>query len=103
MSMPKHCMSMNMTCNMTITYMNSKDMCLLCLDKKLDVNLIKHHVSYYPEVIAYVHYECHRKIHETPLTTFIQYKREDSIRYYKEKKQVKGGTSVKIRLETNNV
>ncbi len=83
--------------------MNSKDMCLLCLDKKLDVNLIKHHVSYYPEVIAYVHYECHRKIHETPLTTFIQYKREDSIRYYKENKQDNSGTSIKIRLETNNV
>jgi hemerythrin len=88
---------------MTITYMNSKDLCILCLDKKLDVKLIKHHVSYYPEVIAYVHYECHRKIHETPLTTFIQYKREDSIRYYKENKQDNSGTSIKIRLETNNV
>ncbi len=83
--------------------MNSKDLCILCLDKKLDVKLIKHHVSYYPEVIAYVHYECHRKIHETPLTTFIQYKREDSIRYYKENKQDNSGTSIKIRLETNNV
>ncbi len=88
---------------MTVTYMNSKDLCILCLDKKLDVKLIKHHVSYYPEVIAYVHYECHRKIHETPLTTFIQYKREDSIRYYKENKQDNSGTSIKIRLETNNV
>lgn len=88
---------------MTITYMNSSDLCLLCLDKKIDVKLIKHHVSYYPEVIAYVHYECHRKIHETPLTTFIQYKREDSIKFYKENKKDSSGTSIKVRLETNNV
>ena len=88
---------------MTITYMNSKDLCMLCLDKKIDVKLIKHHVSYYPEIIAYVHYECHRKIHETPLTTFIQYNREDSIKYYKENKQDESGTSIKVRLETNNV
>ena len=84
---------------MTITYMNSKDMCLLCLDKKLDVNLIKHHVSYYPEVIAYVHYECHRKIHNTPLDIFIQYNNGDSRKFYgmKENKN-DGGSSIKSRL-----
>lgn len=76
--------------------MNSSDRCLVCYGK-LDNTLIKHHISYYPEVIAHVHYECHRKIHETPLTTFIQYKREDSIKFYKKNKNV-SGTTVKARL-----
>ena len=80
-----------------IEYMNSEDRCIICfkepdvkpepdiLGKKVIYPLIKHHVSYYPEVIAFVHYDCHKKIHDTPLNTFIQYEQGDSRKYYKEK------------------
>jgi len=78
-----------------ITYLNSKDICIVCFGKPEkwenghDVELIKHHLSYYPEVIAFVHYECHAKIHDLdkPLTQFIQYEREDSINFYNEKEE----------------
>jgi len=80
-----------------IEYMNSEDRCMICskepdmkpelniLGEKVIYPLIKHHVSYYPEVIAFVHYDCHKKIHNTPLNTFIQYEQGDSRKYYKEK------------------
>ncbi len=75
-----------------ITILNSKDRCIVCFGKPekwengQDIELIKHHLSYYPEVIAFVHYECHAKIHDLakPLTQFIQYEREDSIKFYNE-------------------
>jgi hypothetical protein len=60
---------------------------------------LRHHVCYFPEKIAYVHYECHRKIHDTPLTIFIQYNDGDSRKFYamKENKN-EGGSSIKSRL-----
>ena len=41
-------------------------------DTHLIQPLIKHHVQYFPQVIAYVHYECHKKIHDTknPIISF---------------------------------
>lgn len=74
-------------------FLNKNDMCIVCFrgpekwDNGLDISLIKHHVSYYPEIIAFVHFDCHRKIHDpdNPLKQFIQYTREDSLRFYKEK------------------
>mgnify|MGYP003152715350 CR=1 FL=1 len=50
--------------------------------------LIKHHVSYFPEIIAFVHYECHKKIHNAPLNQFIQYKKGDSRKFYSKLKHV---------------
>ena len=53
-----------------ITYLNSKDKCIICFgkpekwDNHQDIDLIKHHVSYFPQVIAFVHYQCHAKIHD---------------------------------------
>ncbi len=78
-----------------ITILNSKDRCIVCFGKPekwengLDIELIKHHLSYFPQVIAFVHYECHAKIHdlEKPLTQFIQYEREDSIKFYNEQEE----------------
>ncbi len=78
-----------------ITILNSKDRCIVCFVKPekwengLDIELIKHHLSYFPQVIAFVHYECHAKIHdlEKPLTQFIQYEREDSINFYNEQEE----------------
>ena len=44
-------------------FLNSENMCLVCFKEPEDnFNLIKHHVSYFPEVIAFVHYKCHNKI-----------------------------------------
>jgi len=79
-----------------ITYMNSKESCIVCFkepekwdNSSVDIELIKHHVSYYPQVIAFVHFKCHEKIHDPdhPLTQFIQYTREDSIKFYEQKKE----------------
>lgn len=45
--------------------------------------LIKHHVAYFPEKIAYVHYECHKIIHgDPPMTLWIQYNDGDARKYY---------------------
>jgi len=78
-----------------IIYMNSKDKCIVCFGKPekwddgLEIALIKHHVTYYPQLIAFVHFKCHQKIHDPdhPIEHLIQYDREDSIRHYKEKEE----------------
>ena len=45
--------------------------------------LIKHHVTYFPEKIAFVHYDCHKKIHgDPPMTLWIQYNDGDARKYY---------------------
>jgi hypothetical protein len=69
-------------------YFNSKERCLVCFKPfTKDDPLVNHHITYYPELIGRVHYTCHAKIHDpdNPLTTFIQYDRSDSLRYYQEK------------------
>jgi len=74
------------------TFLNNSETCLVCLkgpeqwENGTDIELIKHHMRYYPEVIAYVHFECHNKIHDPdkPLTNFIQYTREESISFYEQ-------------------
>jgi len=54
----------------------------MCLASKAKEVLIKHHVSYFPERVAYVHYECHKIIHSTDNHFLIQYSPEDSKRFY---------------------
>lgn len=79
--------------NTEVVYLNTNDFCIVCFKKPekwengQDIALIKHHVSYYPQIVAYVHFNCHEKIHDpkNPITHLIQYEREDSIRFYKEK------------------
>jgi len=72
--------------------LNTRDRCIVCF-KKPESNfvLIKHHVSYFPEVIAFVHYKCHNKIHDpkSPMTTFIQYDNGDSRKFYTQQKESK--------------
>lgn len=71
------------------TFLNSKEKCLVCAKSFTnDDPSIKHHIRYTPELIAYVHYTCHKKIHDPdkPLTAFIQYTRQEVIDYYKNKK-----------------
>jgi len=68
-----------------MTYFNSSNKCAVCFGKPVDnLNLIKHHMSYFPELIAFVHWECHNKIHDPdePITVFIQYEQGDSRRFY---------------------
>ena len=52
-----------------------------------DIALIKHHISYYPQIIAFVHFKCHEKIHDpdNPIQHLIQYQDGDSLKFYKEK------------------
>ena len=69
-------------------------MCMVCFMPPLigfGNQLIKHHVSYFPEIIAFVHYKCHQKIHDTekPIKCFIQYEVGDARKFYEMKKEVK--------------
>ena len=61
---------------MEVTYMNTKDRCIVCFKPpEKDLELIAHHVTYFQQLIAFVHYECHQKIHdpENPINHLIQY------------------------------
>jgi len=81
-------------------FLNKSDTCIVCFGSPLDGKLIRHHVCYFPERIAYVHYECHKKIHSGEYSPFIQYNEGDSRKFYamKENKN-EGGSSIKSRLE----
>jgi len=65
--------------------------CLVCssgrsydIDTKRIEPLVGHHVRYFPPVITFVHYCCHKKIHDknNPISTLIQYDTGDAKRYY---------------------
>lgn len=76
------------------TYLNTKNKCIVCFKKPKDnFPLVKHHVKYFPEVIAFVHYDCHAKIHDinNPISHLIQYEPIDSRNFYegKQKKEPK--------------
>ncbi len=83
--------------NQKIMFLNSCEKCIVCggsahIDEETQIvqPFLKHHVSYFPQLIAYVHCKCHQKIHdpENPITALIQYEEGDSLRFYKRKKQV---------------
>ena len=83
-------------------FLNSRDKCIVCgFGRAFDTQtrmiepLVGHHVQYFPAVIAWVHYHCHRKIHDNPITCLIQYEDGDSRRYYEKKaaRYADGGTS----------
>ena len=72
--------------------LNSRDFCIVCgkgreVDEEsgMPLELIRHHVQYSPALVCYVHYECHKKIHDAPLNVFIQYSPGDSRQYYTKK------------------
>ena len=89
---------------MAIEYMNQNDMCIACMKGKLkgegnikvngkfnkvSIHLIKHHVRYNPEIIAYVHFDCHQIIHNPDDPRYkhlIQFQEGESREYYDEKK-----------------
>lgn len=85
-----------------IEYMNNKNMCIACFKKPeqgqssiiingkrqaVKIPLIKHHVRYEPEIIAFVHFQCHIDIHDGKHPHLIQYERRDSLKHYKEKNE----------------
>jgi hypothetical protein len=45
--------------------------------------MVKHHIRYYPEAIAWVHSKCHQRIHdpENPMDVFIQYDFSDKEKF----------------------
>ena len=68
-------------------YMNSPGRCMVCFgNPEKEFTLIKHHVSYFPEKIAFVHHLCHRKIHDGNIPSLIQYADGDSRKFYELKK-----------------
>ena len=92
--------------------LNDENMCIMCGKGLLEINgydlMVCHHVSYFPEIISFVHYLCHRKIHDimtweddhgTLMITndyignkmkthiLIDYNQGDSRKYYEMKKQ----------------
>ena len=78
------------------TYLNSRDRCIVCgserafdIETRMIEPLVGHHVKYFPPVIAWVHYKCHSKVHDTdnPLVQLIQYSDGDARKYYETKKQ----------------
>lgn len=69
----------------TIEYMNSQDMCIVCFKPpEQGMDLIPHHITYFPQLIAFVHYKCHQKIHDpdNPIKHLIQYEDGDSKKFY---------------------
>ena len=92
-------------------HLNSPDFCIICFGKPevmsydnstiilkgkileriqklhIGIRLIRHHVSYFPEKIAFVHYACHKKIHDIPLTIWLQYEEGDSRKFYGMKRE----------------
>ena len=52
------------------------------------VPLIKHHVSYNPELIAFVHFNCHIEIHAGKHPHLIQYQEGESREYYDKKQNI---------------
>ena len=79
-------------------FFNSPERCIVChgertfdIQTRMVEKLSGHHVKYFPAEVAWVHYHCHRKIHDTPLSLWIQYEEGDSQRYYKQMKQRSSG------------
>ena len=82
-------------------FLNSRDRCVVCgFGRAFDTQtrmiepLVGHHVKYFPAIVAWVHYHCHRKIHDNPTTPLIQYEYDDSKKYYEKKaaRYASGGT-----------
>ncbi len=48
--------------------------CIICLEgRRSNEKYTRHHISYDPQVIAWVHEECHLAVHENDIKEFIYY------------------------------
>ena len=68
---------------------NTCERCAVCFkgpsvdnETNLIEPFIKHHVTYFPQKIAYVHDKCHKQIHATDNHYLIQYDEGDSKKFY---------------------
>ena len=81
-------------------FMNDNKKCIACGGKPeqgessiivngkyapVKVPLIKHHVKYDPELVAFVHFQCHMDIHDGKYPHLIQYEEGESREYYDKK------------------
>ena len=90
-------------------YLNNREQCIVCFKPPYieemhgvvgATPLIKHHVTYFPEKIAFVHYECHKKIHgDPPSKVWIQYKDGDARKFYAMKQEKENGQVDKEKQE----
>ena len=76
-------------------YMNSRDRCIVCGGERcMDIStrmiepLVGHHVRYFPPLVAWAHYKCHKKIHDGQAQHLIQYEEGDARKYYESKREV---------------
>ena len=85
----------------SITYMNKNTICIVCGGKPeqgtssiiinghyqaTKIPLIRHHVTYNPELIAHVHFNCHMDIHKGLHPHLIQFQDGESKEHYNKKK-----------------
>lgn len=66
-------------------YLNDRSKCIACFKVQEEFELIRHHVKYFPEEVAHVHYECHKIIHDPDDPRYkylIQYEDGDSRKFY---------------------
>jgi hypothetical protein len=79
----------------TVTYLNSSKNCMACghdcsfdIETKRQIPLEKHHETYFPQRIAFVHQQCHFAIHHKGLRPdLIKYSEGDSRKFYDQQKQ----------------
>ena len=80
----------------TIAYLNSSKNCMACghdcsfdIETKRQIPLEKHHVTYFPQRIAFVHQECHFAIHHKGLRSdLIKYSEGDGRKFYDQEKKL---------------
>ncbi len=67
-----------------VAYLNDWNRCYLCKKPRTELQLIKHHITYFPQKCCFVHYECHQKIHDpdNPVTELIGYSDGDARTFY---------------------
>ena len=66
--------------------LNSSKFCMVCGLPKTEFEFVKHHITYDPELICYVHYDCHKKIHNGERPDLIQYTKAEREIFYGVKK-----------------
>ena len=84
--------------NNNVTYLNSPNNCKACghdcsfdIETKRVISLEKHHVTYFPQRVAFVHTECHFAIHHRGLKpNLIEYEEGDGREFHIEKKKSSG-------------
>jgi hypothetical protein len=69
---------------LTVALNKKSDECPVCIKQYRKFHpMTKHHISYFPEIIIYVHDDCHDAIHQEPISQYIQFKKHDSLHFYK--------------------